>query len=343
MKIEIATKQIIMLVMMGLLTPVMNVRAMNGGYESAAGAAACDEDMKEDFFEAQDDPFDTDDDPFDVLIAANKKLCGVIDALSNRLLDQEGISKLLIAAHRAIAQGADVNSRDDNGYMPLKGAIEYNSVEMVKLLLDNGANVHVVDAYRETSFRYAIKLDRVDIIQVFLDRDIYVHEKDCFERTPFEYATANGRAHILRLFSACGADKVRKTKAQIEMEAWEQERRAQEEAKERARAEKREAKARAEREAQARVYAAFLAVERRKWEHLDPESREFEEGLYAMRNAQGSAVCTKLYRKMALRWHPDKVQERGGDVAAVENATKRFKQIQAVYELTGAGSKKSIR
>lgn len=40
----------------------------------------------------------------------------------------------------AIANGADVNERDENGYTALHGAAENNIVENVRLLLANGAN-----------------------------------------------------------------------------------------------------------------------------------------------------------------------------------------------------------
>ena len=38
----------------------------------------------------------------------------------------------------------------------------------------------------------------------------------------------------------------------------------------------------------------------------------------------------KAYRKLCLRWHPDK---HGGDAEAMATATEKFKEIQQAYEV----------
>jgi ankyrin repeat protein len=41
--------------------------------------------------------------------------------------------------------GADVNSKDDDGYTPLSIACKYKNTELVKLLIEHGADIDMVD------------------------------------------------------------------------------------------------------------------------------------------------------------------------------------------------------
>ena len=46
----------------------------------------------------------------------------------------------------------------------------------------------------------------------------------------------------------------------------------------------------------------------------------------------GEDEIKKAFKKLSLRWHPDKAQQRGEDVEA---ATVKFKELQAAYECLG--------
>lgn len=58
------------------------------------------------------------------------------------------------AVKKFIEYGADVNEKS-NGVTPLMLAARYNNVEVIKLLLANGANVKVKDGKGNTALKYA--------------------------------------------------------------------------------------------------------------------------------------------------------------------------------------------
>ena len=48
-------------------------------------------------------------------------------------------------------QGADVNSRDQNGYSPLHNAASRGDLEMIRYLVDHGADVMVLSRRGQTT------------------------------------------------------------------------------------------------------------------------------------------------------------------------------------------------
>ncbi len=63
------------------------------------------------------------------------------------------------------------------------------------------------------------------------------------------------------------------------------------------------------------------------WSPLDPH--------YAILGASPSdsiEVIRRKYRELALRWHPDRVQARGGSPEAIRHAQEKFRQIAEAYE-----------
>lgn len=59
-----------------------------------------------------------------------------------------------ITAKKIIEYGADVNETF-NGMTPLMLASRYNNVEMIKILLEKGADISVKDERGNTAFKYA--------------------------------------------------------------------------------------------------------------------------------------------------------------------------------------------
>ncbi|MDA3838253.1 MAG: ankyrin repeat domain-containing protein [Candidatus Delongbacteria bacterium] len=66
-----------------------------------------------------------------------------------------------------INNGADVNLKDKNGVTPLMEASEKN-VELVKSLLNAGADVNLYSNYRKNALIYAVEKDRGDIVKFLL-------------------------------------------------------------------------------------------------------------------------------------------------------------------------------
>ncbi|MEQ1744686.1 MAG: TerB family tellurite resistance protein [Saprospiraceae bacterium] len=64
-----------------------------------------------------------------------------------------------------------------------------------------------------------------------------------------------------------------------------------------------------------------------RWSPLDPH--------YAILGAQPSDpldIIKQKFRKLAMQWHPDKLQARGASAEAVRHAKEKFQQINEAYE-----------
>lgn len=91
------------------------------------------------------------------------------------------------AARESIRQGADINATDQEGFTPLMDAILTSdwSLEMVRLLLDSGASVHVADKKQHwTPLHFASRDGKPELVRLLLQRGAPVDAVDTFGNTP---------------------------------------------------------------------------------------------------------------------------------------------------------------
>ena len=69
----------------------------------------------------------------------------------------------LTEVEKSLANGVDVNSTDDEGYSALQAAAENGYLEVVKLLVEKGANVYYKGEY--TALQLAEMAEQVEIIE----------------------------------------------------------------------------------------------------------------------------------------------------------------------------------
>jgi len=96
------------------------------------------------------------------------------------------------AFNHFIQKNADVNAKNDNGETPLFKAIFNNSIRLllVELLLDNGANVNIVNSsHGEGVLHYAVRLQRSDLVSVLIKAgaDLKIRGRKA-GKTPYELA-----------------------------------------------------------------------------------------------------------------------------------------------------------
>lgn len=69
----------------------------------------------------------------------------------------------LAEVEKSLASGVDVNSTDDEGYSALQAAAENGYLDVVKLLVEKGANVDYKGEY--TALQLAEMAEQVEIIE----------------------------------------------------------------------------------------------------------------------------------------------------------------------------------
>ena len=107
------------------------------------------------------------------------------------------------SARVLIEQGkADLESRTGfTEHTPLHSAAESDHVEMVKLLLDSGAQVDARDTYSETPLHYAAREGAVESARLLIAAGADVNAKNESGSTPLSFATNQHQEGIISLLS----------------------------------------------------------------------------------------------------------------------------------------------
>lgn len=111
-----------------------------------------------------------------------------------------------------LASGADVNAKTSNGSVALPMSAAKGQAEWVKILLQNGADVNVVDAMKRTAIINACNAGFSDdhaeaTVEVLLTAAPDLTPKDGFGMTALDWAKENKRHRIVRLLRNAGAKR----------------------------------------------------------------------------------------------------------------------------------------
>jgi len=110
-------------------------------------------------------------------------------------------------ARLLVAKGADVNARSKQGSTPLLiAAADDGASEVVKLLLERGADILASDESHETALNQAAYANDLATVKLLLRKGADVNAKDVAGETPLMNAAAEGNPEMVRMLLAHGAD-----------------------------------------------------------------------------------------------------------------------------------------
>ncbi|TVY76036.1 Ankyrin-3 [Lachnellula suecica] len=107
-----------------------------------------------------------------------------------------------------VEKGADVNAEDEHGRLALHHAAILGNEDVLRILLENGAEVDCTDTFRHsrTALHYATKFQKETAVQVLLEYKAAVNTLDAKDRTALHLAAKGVRERIVELLLEKDAD-----------------------------------------------------------------------------------------------------------------------------------------
>ena len=133
---------------------------------------------------------------------ANKIPRTILDEAMNGAAQNNSLEMIRLL----LKPGASANGKS-NSWPPIYIAIEHGHPEVVKLLVDNGANVNEQFFEHGTPLMFAVKYDFPDLVEYFLEHGADVHGKSIYGLTALHVAAKTGNVTIMKRLLAAGADK----------------------------------------------------------------------------------------------------------------------------------------
>ena len=103
---------------------------------------------------------------------------------------------------------ANINYTDENGFNPLNIAIESGDMELTKFLITNGANVNSLMQDGVSLIGYAIAQNNMDLLQILIENGANVNNTngDSWTDTPLKTASRLGLDNVVRILLSRNAD-----------------------------------------------------------------------------------------------------------------------------------------
>ncbi len=133
---------------------------------------------------------------------------GADDAVKQGALDKALETRDFDAAKKAVEDGANLNPvcDFDEVCQPLAKAAHEGDMEMIRFLVENGADINGFSAYNETPLIYAIGNGQQEAAKFLVEAGADVNVSSAFGATPFIGAVSSGDIELATLMLAKGAD-----------------------------------------------------------------------------------------------------------------------------------------
>jgi ankyrin repeat protein len=123
-----------------------------------------------------------------------------------------------------VDKGADVNAEDSNKVVPLHSLAVRNSASAIAILSAKGANVNAKDYGGDTALHHAAMSDATDAVALLVKKGADIESRDDYQRTPLLLcARQRGGPETIRILLEAGADVKARDKFQsssLELAAW---------------------------------------------------------------------------------------------------------------------------
>jgi len=142
-------------------------------------------------------------DPYELMIIPpNKKAEMIMEECAKKGPNLNLINDLILL-------GANLDWQDEKyGKTSLHWATQYwGNVEIVRMLIDAGADVNLKDNNGDTPLHVAAKYGRVEIVRILINARANLDVQNNHDETPVHYAAMNGNPGIARMLIDAGADE----------------------------------------------------------------------------------------------------------------------------------------
>lgn len=116
-------------------------------------------------------------------------------------------------AVRLVEAGADISWKSPGGPDELQVAGQtvlmyaagWNCLDLARLLLDRGVDIHAKDASGKTAVMNAAYAGKAEMVELLVSRGADIHDKDANGKTVLMYAASGGKKEVVDLLTGLGA------------------------------------------------------------------------------------------------------------------------------------------
>ncbi|MCE5187042.1 MAG: ankyrin repeat domain-containing protein [Planctomycetaceae bacterium] len=144
------------------------------------------------------------------LLAENNTALNNVDRYGRNTLHNAAIHGCADIVTLLASKGADLENKENDmpgGKTPLLAAVSEGNVDVVRALLEAGANVAAQDKRQTTPIFSAIQEENTEIIQLLLDHGADINAPNKYGNTPLHAAVETGKPEIVQFLLNAGARK----------------------------------------------------------------------------------------------------------------------------------------
>lgn len=122
--------------------------------------------------------------------------CGLVGpSRSPEQTEEELIAQL----KKKLADGAHVDTRDEDGQTSLMWAAAMNSMKIAEMMIENGADVNAKDKNGQTPLIYAAMKNSLDVAKLLIEKGADIDVKDTFTLNALMWAEVKRHDEMIEL------------------------------------------------------------------------------------------------------------------------------------------------